>query len=103
MSVPGHYWIEVQANGPKNNAYGEVHTPVFAPHSVRAHSMLLNVNHTDAQESFAADCFISRYIQGGQEESGHWRAISGDNITEVWLRMNVNGCSALGGVLVELF
>ena len=106
--VPGYYWLEVEANNQsgsvttKVNTLDVIHGPITSA-SLRAHVMLLNINHTAAQDSFAADCFISRYRQSGIDHSGHWRAISGPNITELDVSMSVNGCEARGGCLIELF
>jgi hypothetical protein len=65
--------------------------------------MLLKINHTDAQGSFAADCFISRYRQAGIDHNVHMRSLSGPNITEIDVSVSVNGCEALAGCLIELF
>src|SRR6266700_486713 len=76
--VPGYYWLEVEANNQsgsvttKVNTLDVIHGPITSA-SLRAHVMLLNINHTAAQDSFAADCFISRYRQSGIYHSGHWR------------------------------
>lgn len=65
--------------------------------------MLLNINHTAAQDSFAADCFISKYVQGGVLREGNYKMIFGPNITEIYFTTSVNGCEARAGFLVELF
>ena len=71
--------------------------------TVRAFASLVNVNHADQQASFAADCFISSYNQGGKTHKVFQRHLLGDNITEVAVTLNVNGCEALGVCVIDVF
>lgn len=101
--VPGYYWIEVVTENQSGDGTNTIPTPKLPGGSCRVHAMLLEVNHSDEQQSFAADCYISRYVSGGVELDGHWYALSGEDITEAFCTVSVNGCLARGGFLIELF
>ncbi len=101
--VPGYYWMETSASNQAGSSIQTVQTPAIPSTSCRVTARLMRINHTDAQHSFAADCYISRYVSGGVTHDGHWYALSGQNISQVFCTVSVNGCEALGGFLVEFF
>ena len=53
--------------------------------------------------AFLVDCYFSSYNQGGITHTGHFREVSGTNITEVFCTVTVTNCIAFGGFFIELF
>ena len=111
MALPGFHYNVIEAKNQNGSASQPFKLDFNNGAHLRAHVMLVSVNHADQQDSFAADCFIESYTKKGHsEEPVHAYLVSnkpGDPndppITEIKGRLNVNGCDAIALVITEYF
>jgi hypothetical protein len=110
VAVPGFHFFYLHAGNQTGDATsGSVKWT--GDRCIRAHIMLVNVNHSGQQNGFAADCFIESYNdkQGVTHSGLHDRLVTSkpgdatDHFKEVHFRLNVNGCVADALAIVEYF
>jgi hypothetical protein len=99
--LPAYYWIEVDANAVNGTITQTIPTPVINSGACRAHAAMLELS--SHSQPFLVDCYFSSYNQGGVTKSGHFREISGKNITEIFCTVTVTNCFGVGGFFIELF
>src|SRR5215470_10766490 len=104
MAVPGYHYFYMHAD---DQTGSDTATAKWFPtpgtnRLIRAHVMLVNVNHSGKQDGFAADCYIESYNdKNGITHDGQYKRVWGskpgdatDYIKEMHFRLNVNGCAA---------
>jgi len=111
MAVPGFHYNVIEARNQTGDASIPFKLDFGGGEHIRAHVMLVSINHTAQQDSFAAECFIESFTKKGHSvEPVHAYLVAnapGDPtdppITEIKGRLNVNGCDAVALVVTEYF
>lgn len=104
MAGPLFYWLQLDAEAEdgEKTVRGEVkNIPVNK--FVRAHTMLTYVGSSGKHQGFGTNCYIEEYVENGTPQGGATRLLSGTNITDIKLRLDVWQGSATGLLMVEVF
>ena len=108
-TLKGSWYLVVDCNNQTGSSSVTINSAdaniVFPAGTLRACASLISVNHSDKQNSFAADCFISSYRdQNGVTHGSLYQPfLLGNNIESVKVTVNVNGCDARGVCVIDVF
>jgi hypothetical protein len=106
--IPAFHYTVVDANNQQGSTTITIPQPITHP-NFRTHAMLVDINHTDKQQSFAVDCYVSAFVQNQLKAPVHAQVFStldgtgSDPITEIFCTVSVNGCSARAIFITEYF